>query len=169
MVVLGSGSLVQVFLTVLSNWVPSMVKGESPFLSDCEDVPGVFPPFPSWPPPPFGPVPTHIYPQGLLGMRFSVVVHNHPLLAFIFDFKAFPALSLPLAKMGEIEAEGDIYMEFGQESKTQGLIQGSLLNPQYWSFLEREKRPKGLKVKRDELEMRFKSRLQSNFSLGPRV
>lgn len=48
-----------------------------------------------------------------------MVVHNHPLVAFIFDFKAFPALSLPPVQMGEIEAEGNRYMGFGQELKMQ--------------------------------------------------
>lgn len=45
------------------------------------------------------------------------VVHNHPLVAFISDFKAFLALSLPPAKMGEIEAERDRYLGPGQEGK----------------------------------------------------
>ena len=49
---------------------------------------------------------------------FSVVVHNHPLVAFISDFKAFPALSLPPAKTGETEA-GDTYLTAGQESEIQ--------------------------------------------------
>lgn len=50
--------------------------------------------------------------------------------------------------MGEIEAEGDIYMEFGQEGKTQGLIQGSLSQPPILVISregEEAKRPEGKK------------------------